>query len=255
MKFSSACLFTICGMLCMPGVFAQNAQADVEVDPEAIAALVAMSDYLRTLKSFQVNVDTTDEDVLEDGQKIQYSGQINLLARVPDRLRAEVSSDRRDRLFLYDGEHFTLVAKRINYYATVDAPDTIGKLADVLEEKHGFELPLVDLFRWSASDWSADAITGSMDVGPSVVDGITCEHYAFRQAEVDWQIWIQKGDFPLPLRLVITTKTDEARPQRTVRYDWNLAPSYNDAAFAFSPTPAQHRVVLSETPAASEASE
>ena len=48
-----------------------------------------------------------------------------------------------------------------------------------------------------------------MDVGPSVVGGVTCEQYAFRQADIDWQIWIQLGDYPLPRRLVATTTTDE----------------------------------------------
>ena len=83
--------------------------------------------------------------------------------------------------------------------------------------------------------WSSDGITAAMDVGPSDVGGTTCEHYAFRQEEIDWQIWIQMGDHPLPRKLVITTKTDEARPQHTAVYTWNLAPSYNDPAFEFDP--------------------
>jgi hypothetical protein len=42
----------------------------------------------------------------------------------------------------------------------------------------------------------------------------TCEHYAFRQEGLDWQIWIQ-GDYPLPRKFVIRTLTDDARPQHT----------------------------------------
>ena len=34
---------------------------------------------------------------------------------------------------------------------------------------------------------------------------------------------------------MITTKTDEARPQTSAVYTWNLAPSFNDAAFTFDP--------------------
>ena len=37
----------------------------------------------------------------------------------------------------------------------------------------------------------------------------------------------------LPRKLVITTKTDEARPQHAVVYTWNLAPSFNEGAFTF----------------------
>ena len=232
---------------------AEPAAAAGDVQPEALAALESMGAYLRTLKAFQVEVKTFDEDVLDDGQKILYSGATNLLARMPDRLRAETKNDRFERLWLYDGSNFTLFAKRLNFYATIPAPDTIGKLADDLEKKYGFGVPLEDLFRWGAPGWTPDSITGATDVGAADVNGVTCEQYAFRQQDIDWQIWIQKGDFPLPLRLLITTKTDEARPQHYASYTWNLAPSFNEAAFVFEPDASTHRVVLEEVPADADA--
>jgi hypothetical protein len=126
----------------------------------------------------------------------------------------------------------------------------VGQLADKLDAEHGFGVPLADLFRWGSPGWTTDDITGATDVGPSTVQGTTCEQYAFRTAEIDWQIWIQKGDYPLPRRLVITTKTDEARPQHTAVYTWNLAPSFNDAAFTFQPPADAGQVVLAKLAAA-----
>ena len=216
------------------------------IEPAAMTALQGMGSYLRTLKSFQVEAAVTDEDVLDDGQKIQYSGVTNILAQMPGRLRAEVSNERHERLYLYDGTSVTLFAKRMNFYATVPAPPTVGQLADKLDENYGFSVPLEDLFRWGSPGWSTDQITSATDVGPSVVADTTCEHYAFRQDDIDWQIWIQKGDFPLPRRLVITTKTDEARPQHTAVFTWNLAPSFNDAAFTFDPPAGAGKVVLAK---------
>jgi hypothetical protein len=226
------------------------AQQPPAVDPGAMAALQSMGAYLRSLKTFQVEVATTDEDVLDDGQKIQYSGTTSILARMPNGLRAEVANDRRDRMYLYDGKTFTLFAKRLNYFATVPAPPTVGQLADTLDEKYDVSVPLADLFRWGTPGWSTDDIKGAMDVGPSTVQGVTCQQYAFRQDDIDWQIWIQKGDHPLPRRLVITTKTDEARPQHTAEYTWNLAPSFNDAAFVFDPPEGAGKVVLAKAAAA-----
>ena len=220
------------------------------LDPGAMAALQGMGAYLRTLKAFQVDVATTDEDVLADGQKFQYEGTTTILASMPDRLRAEVASHRMQRLYLYDGKNFTLFAKRANFYATEPAPPTVGKLDDMLSEKYGFSVPLADLFRWGGSSWSPEGITAATDFGPDVVGGTTCGHFAFRQADIDWQIWIQKGDFPLPRRLVITTTTDEARPQHTAVYTWNLAPSFNDAAFTFDPPAGAGKVVLAAVAAA-----
>jgi hypothetical protein len=238
-------------------VLAGTAQAQTPaapaIEPGATAALQSMGSYLRTLKSFQVTAATTDEDVLDDGQKIQYSGTANILARMPNGLRADVSNDRHERQWLYDGKTFTLFAKRMNFYATVPAPPTIGQLADKLDEEYDLGVPLSDLFRWGSPNFSTAAITGATDVGPSTVGGVTCEQYAFRQADIDWQIWIQKGDYPLPRRLVITTKTDEARPQHTAEFTWNLAPSFNDAAFTFDAPEGAGKVVIAKAAAAAAA--
>jgi len=85
-----------------------SAQDTSQKEPDAMAALTKMGGYLRTLKAFQVEAVTSDEDVLEDGQKVQFDGVTHLLARMPDRLLVSVSSDRQDRDFFYDGKQFTL---------------------------------------------------------------------------------------------------------------------------------------------------
>ena len=226
------------------GAQATPAPTPTAIEPAAMAALQSMGAYLRTLKAFQVTAATSDEDVLDDGQKIQYDGIVTLLADFPTKLRADVQNDRRERLYLYDGKTFTLYAKRVNYYATVPAPPTIGALADTLDEKYGFGVPLADLFRWGSEGVSTDQVKGAMDVGPSAVLETTCEQYAFRQDDIDWQVWIQKGAYPLPRKIVITSKSDEARPQHTAVYTWNLAPSFNDESFVFDPPEGAVRVPL-----------
>jgi hypothetical protein len=223
---------------------AARAQQDRQIEPEAMAALKNMGVYLRTLKAFQVDAVTSTEQVLEDGQKVQFSGTTSILARMPDRLRISVDSDRFDRLWVYDGKEFSLLARRVNYYATVPAPPTIAQLADVMDEKYDLQLPLEDLFRWGGPQSQDAAITSAMFIGPSQVGGVSCGHYAFRQAGLDWQVWIQFGDSPLPRKLVLTTLTDDARPQYVATFAWNLAPAYNDAAFAFVPPKDAGKVVL-----------
>ena len=215
-------------------------------DQDAIDALNKMGAYLRTLKAFQIRATTTKEDVLEDGQKIDFETAVDLLARPPDRLRLEVNSDRQQRLFLYDGKNFTLWAERVNYYATVPAPPTIIQLADRLEDKFGIEMPLEDLFLWGTPRSNVSQIKAAMDVGPSQVEGTTCEQYAFRQEGLDWQIWIQDGNYPLPRKLVITTLTDEARPQYSSVLTWNLAPSFNDPTFTFDPPKDAQKIAFAE---------
>ena len=112
---------------------------------------------------------------------------------------------------------------------------------DVLDDA---ELPLEDLFYWGGPQSKVSEITGAIDVGPAEVGGVTCEQYAFRQPGLNWQIWIQQGEFPLPRKLVLSTLTDEARPQYSSVLQWNLAPSFNEAAFEFDPPSDAQKIVF-----------
>jgi len=120
----------------------------------------------------------------------------DLLAQRPDRFRAEVNGDRQSRPYLYDGREFTLFARRVGYYATVPAPPTTGELVDRLGEKYGIGLPLVDLFLWGGPKWNPKDVTAASDIGPSAVEGVTCEHYPFRQSGVDWQSGSRTATIP-----------------------------------------------------------
>jgi len=223
---------------------AEAQQRTAAINPAAIKALNDMASYLRNLKAFQVESATTTDEVQDDGQLIQYMARINFVVQMPNKLLATASSDRNERTFIYDGTTFTMFAQRAGYYATVPAPPTLRELDDALSEKYDIELPLADLFRFGSPEWKGADIKAATDIGPSEVGGITCEHYAFRQDDVDWQVWIQKGDHPLPRKLVITTTTDAARPQHTATYTWNLAPSFNQESFTFVPPAGAKKIVL-----------
>lgn len=221
-----------------------------DIDPGAMATLNKMGAYLRTLKAFQVKSVQTTDDVLDNGQAIQSGSVVDVLALKPNRLRVEIKSDDKHRLFLYDGKSFTMFAQLVNYYATVPAPPTIGELIDKLDEKYAIEMPLVDLFLWGTPQSDEEKeITSAIDVGPSAVEGTSCEQYAFRQDGLDWQIWVQQGDYPLPRKLILTTLTDDARPRHTQVLTWNLAPSFNDAAFTFEPPKDAQKIAIADVTA------
>jgi hypothetical protein len=218
-------------------------------DPEAIKALEKMGDYLRTLKAFQVRSETNRDEVLDDGQNVEFDGVADMIVQRPNRLRADVTSDKQQRLYFYNGSTLSVWARRVNYYATVPAPPTIRELVDTLSDKYDIELPLADLFYWSDRA-TTSSITSATNLGASQIGGVTCEHLAFRQEGVDWEVWIQEGDYPLPRKIVIRTLTDEARPRFAAVLTWNLAPSFNDAAFTFVPPADAKRITLAEVRAA-----
>jgi len=68
-----------------------------------------------------------------------------------------------------------------------------------------------------------------------VIDGVECEHLAFRNQDTDWQLWVEVGDRPIPHKYVITSKTVAAAPQYTLRiHDWKTDATPAADAFAFT---------------------
>jgi hypothetical protein len=75
------------------------------------------------------------------------------------------------------------------------------------------------LFRSLTQDWPSNKFNrpNTKDLGSGVIGGKECDHFAFRNEEVDWQIWIAQGDQPYPCRYVITSKTIDQAPQYSVQ--------------------------------------
>jgi hypothetical protein len=121
----------------------------------------------------------------------------------------------------------------MGYYATVAAPPTIRELLKTAYDKFGIELPLSDLFRWGLPDDRHDDLTSGYAIGYAKINGVDTVQYAFRQGDIDWQIWIRQGDKPLPVKAVITTTSDEAQPQYSATLAWNTNAEFAKDAFAF----------------------
>lgn len=221
-------------------------ETSAAVEPAAIAALEKMGAYLRTLKTFTVRADSIKDEVFDTGQKIQLNSVVEYRVRAPDRLRADVSSERQTRQFLYNGTTLTVYGRRVGYYATVPAPPTIAELLQVADQRYGLELPLADLFLWGTPAAGLADINAGAYIGPSRIGDVDSDHYAYRQEGVDWQIWIQKGPAPLPRKLVITTVDDADQPQYVAVLTWNLSPKLDEGTFTFVPPRHARRIVLRE---------
>jgi hypothetical protein len=235
----------IAGVLAAAVSHAENkSQAPPAVEPSAISALERMGEFLRRQQSFTVRVDISHDYVVDSGQKVRLSSHGDLRVRRPDRLRADIVSDRKTRELFYAGNTFTIYSPRVGYYATVAAPPTINQLADQLEDRYGLELPIVDLFRLGTNKAVLQQITSARWVGLATIDGVATDQYAFRQSGLDWQIWIQRGDRPLPRKLVLTTTDDPARPERSIEMTWDLGAKHPESTFTFVPPKDSRRIAI-----------
>jgi hypothetical protein len=205
------------------------------VDPASIEALKSMGTYLQTLKRFQAKTVVTGERVLMDGQKLQHAASATVDVIRPNKVRAWMVSARSERELIFDGKTVALYTPAQKIYSSAEFNDTIEGLVGKLQEKYGVELPLSDLFVWGTPDAPFDKIESAMNAGQDFVGDELCDHYAFRQGTIDWQIWISAGGKPLPRKIVITNRADEARPQSISVIDWNLKPTFKDSVFKFTP--------------------
>jgi hypothetical protein len=214
------------------------------VDPAAIQALKDMGAYLLTLKRFGVSTELTGEYVLADGQKLQHTATADMDVERTNKVRVVMKSARNERELVYDGKKVFLYTPAQKVYGMLELEGTIGDLIEQMEGKYGMQIPLDDLFRFGTPLAQFDQIESAMNAGQDFVDGDLCDHYAFRSGKIDWQIWIMAGSKPLPRKLVITNRADEARPQSIQTFDWNLKPTFKDAVFKFTPPKGSSKIEI-----------
>ncbi|MGB8434243.1 MAG: DUF2092 domain-containing protein [Burkholderiales bacterium] len=206
------------------------------MDPQAEKLLKASLEYLAAQKRFSVHTRTTIEAVLKTGQKLQFDNTVTLSVQRPNKLRAERQGELVDQVFYYDGKSLTLYNPGQKYYATVDAPGSLEAMLDFERNKLDIIAPAGDLIYSNAYEILMQDATSGFVVGESEIEGARCDHLAFRNPDVDWQIWVQQGKQPLPRKFVITTKDVAGSPEfAIVMTKWDLAPKLSDRTFAFTP--------------------
>jgi hypothetical protein len=213
------------------------------IDPVAQKLLKASTDFVASQKQFNVDTRNSFEIVLKNGQKLELNHTTRQSVQRPDKLRSERSGDLVNQVFIYDGKSLTLHNLTDKTYAQVAVPDTLEGMLDFARTKLDVVAPAGDLIYKNAYDILMADVTDGMVVGKAVIEGVRCDHLAFRAPHVDWQIWIQEGAQPLPRRLVISTRDVTNVPQFAVTItEWNLKPSFAANTFAFKPPAGAKRI-------------
>jgi|SRR5664279_5952489 len=201
---------------------------------DASQVLKAMFDYVGSQKTISVTYDSAVEVMTPDLQKIQFAGSGEVQLNRPDKLRATRTGGYADIELLFDGKTATIFGKGMNVFAQREAPGSVDQLIDKLRNEAGMDIPGADLLLASGYDEVMKDVIDAKHIGQGVIDGIECEHLAFRNAEVDWQIWIQLGARPIPRQYIITSKTVTGAPQYTLRIkDWKTDAPVAADAFTF----------------------
>jgi hypothetical protein len=212
---------------------------------DANKILKEMAEYLESQKNISASFDSDVEVITPQVQKIQFASSGQFEMSRPDKIHLSRTGGYSDVEIIFDGKTATIYGKHANGYVQADASGSIDQLVDRLRDTLGVALSGADLLSSNVYDvLTSDVISGA-HIGRGVIDGVECQHLAFRSKNTDWQIWIQLGDRPLPRKYVVTSKAMAAAPQYTVVLkDWKTDVQPSADAFVFTPPPGAKQLAV-----------
>lgn len=202
------------------------------VEPRADEILRRMSACLAGARQFSFEAQDLVDEMLDSGQKLQFSSVRRIMVRRPNKVSADIIGDIINEQVRYDGKTLTVVDNRQKAYVSIKAPDSLDATLDYAAERFGMAMPLADLVFSDPYQAVIGRVRQGRYIGLHKVRGVKCHHLAFRQEGLDWQIWIEDGDKPLPRKLVITYKSSPGQPQYIAFLGkWNLSRELPDSVF------------------------
>jgi hypothetical protein len=216
-------------------------------DEAAREVLKSMTDYISNLDAFSFDYSVALEAMTTKGIKLQFPASGQMLIDRPNRFHITRTGGHSDIELVSDGTTITLYGRKADAYAKNSAAESIDAFVNKAREEGGFELPGADLLLSNVHDELIGPVTDAMYLGTGIVDGVECEHLAFRTPEIDWQIWVAMGDKRYPCQYVITSKWTAGAPEYQLRIrNWNDSPKVDDDRFQFTPSGDAKEVKLSE---------
>ena len=228
---------------------AEKGSGPAAIDPQSDALLKRMAAYLTALPSFTVHATNTLQVILVSGEKLDFEAVSDVSVRRPDRMRSLRSGVAVNVDFFYDGKTVTVFDRPTKFFTVTEVPPSLDGMVARLQDLVGVEVPGADLLYTDVYEGLMADVTHGLYVAIEDMGGVRTHHLAFRGREVDWQIWIEDGERPLPRRYVITTKWMTGAPQFGVSLsDWNVSPKLEDTTFVFE-APAGARKIDTLKPA------
>ncbi|MDR2016157.1 MAG: DUF2092 domain-containing protein [Burkholderiales bacterium] len=218
-----------------------------DIDNSAIAALMKMRQFLREPHNIYAFTEGTVDRINEAGFLIPESFHSEVWRTLPYHIRLSFThGENAPREFFFDGKTVTLYDAKNKVYATTSLQGTVGDLFHKLP-LYGFELPFTSIYH-APSQQSLPTNIEAFDLGKETVNGIACRHYAYRQRDLDWQMWVPEEGMPLPIRFAAVNRALALRPQFISHTKWEQRGSFDKAIFEFKPPADARRVTLKEIP-------
>lgn len=223
-------------VILVSGLGVQTASAQHEtspnIDSESAAVLQSMSNYLGSRSDYSFKADIMYDEVLSSGQKVQYGAEAVAYLTKPNKFAISYITERGGYKLWYTAGQATILEVPENDYATATLPGTVDQALNKLSDEYAFDPVLSEFLFINTFKALTKSVTSGRSLGPSRVSGAMCRHLIFQGNDIDWQIWIEDGNRPVPRKLVITYKNRPESPQFIALIkDWVSDKTIRDAAY------------------------
>jgi hypothetical protein len=211
------------------------------LDPSVAQRMQAMSDLMKSTQTFSFKTVEDQHRVRANGQERDEHYTREVIVHRPDGLWFHRVKEGKSLYVWYDGKTLTARSDSLKVYAQLDMPPTLDEGFDYLASTFHFPMPMGDiLYSDPYAAFIGDSTRGKI-VGDEEIGGVKCQHLAFTDPVVDFEVWVENGQRPLPCRVNITYKTLDGPPRASITFsDWNLSPQVPPDQFTAS-VPSDYR--------------
>jgi hypothetical protein len=215
--------FAVSGVLCAALLISAGCATPVAVDPMADQVLAEMSRTLAEAESFSFTIESIMDDYLEDETLSQWSRRSQVVVHRPNQMFTDVEGDDAQFCVWYDGKTLTVCDETQNQYAKVATEKTVHQLIDAAADRYDLDMPMADFLVDNVRESMMASVQEALYLGKHAVGDDPCHHLAFRQENIDWQLWVSVAKPAVPRKLLIIYKTEPGQPQfEATLSDWNL---------------------------------
>ncbi len=170
---------------------------------------------------------------------LKFGSKITATLRRPS--QANVRFDNRNgdnATIILDSETISVFSTigNAHVYDTARQPGDIDASFVFLAEHLGTTDQLNHFFSIDLTESMKSMVKSGYYVGEATIAGILCDNLALSNEDEDVQLWVAKGDKPVPRRIVVTYKNLEGQPQFWAQFEeWNFSPNFSETIFSYSP--------------------
>ncbi len=206
------------------------------VEQYALDRLKQMSDNIAAAKAFTYHATSFAEMPAPTGQFLTITVVSEVALKRPNKLRVNVWGDVPAFDVYFDGDKVsTFDPKKKLHSVSKKSVTTLDEMLDMVTSDPEINFPSADFMYSNPYAVMTKGLTHAIVVGESMVDGVPCEHFAYMEPTINWEIWIEKGKNALPLRLAMTYKQAQNFPRFMIEYkDWHLNPKFTADTFVLN---------------------